>query len=450
MNDGLRTPWALGFVLVVGAVAGCSSDDEEGTGPIEDVTYWQSVAPIYADKCVQCHQAGGIAPFALDSYDSAVNFAAAAKAAVQSRRMPPYLVTADGSCGDFSEPWALSSQEIAVISQWADGTMDEGTPRTDIVPKALPTLGDTAVSVTTPEFVPQIVGGPLAEFDEYRCFLLDPQVTEDTFLTGFEVIPGNAAMVHHVLGFPVELDRDVGGQTNAEVMAALDAQSPDRAGWPCFNMAGEGVAVDGVPVTWAPGTGAVRYPGGTGIEFPAGAQIVVQVHYNLVSEELRGQSDSSTVRLAFEDNVQRLGFFDLQDEFLDSRLEGNPVSIPAGQASFEYQFEFDYDDVLGFVGGSIDIAGVFPHMHERGRTLRIERIRGGQSACVANVDRWDFNWQLIYLYQTPIQLRTGDRLRVTCTYNTEGLTGPTLPGWGTQNEMCLAGLLLSLPPGLGL
>ena len=39
--------------------------------------------------------------------------------------------------------------------------------------------------------------------DDYRCFLLDPQLREDTFLTGTTVLPGNADVVHHVILFRV-------------------------------------------------------------------------------------------------------------------------------------------------------------------------------------------------------------------------------------------------------
>ena len=437
------------FLIVFSASCAFACSDSSSTP--EEVTYWQSVAPILAEKCIHCHQTGGIGPFALETFDDVMRFAPAVKAATESKRMPPYLVEADGSCGDFASPQALTAREIATIGQWVDEGLQAGEPRSDITPRELPTLGANAVSMTTPTFTPEIVGGELAEFDEYRCFLVDPGVTEDTYLTGYDVIPGNAAIVHHVLGFFVDMDRAVdGSRTNGDVIAELDGNSPNRDGWPCFSMAGEGVAVDGVPVTWAPGTGATLYPEGSGIQFPANNKMVIQVHYNLADPEVRGQSDSTTVQVRFSNDIQRFGFFDLQDDLLASRIDdNNPIEIPPNSARFEYQFDIDYDEIISFAG-PLSLFGVFPHMHERGRTLRIERIRGGQTSCLADVGRWDFDWQLVYFYQQPVTLQFGDRLRVTCTYNTEGLTEPVLPGWGTRNEMCLAGLYLTLAPGLGL
>src|SRR4029079_17106899 len=79
----------------------------------------------------------------------------------------------------------------------------------------------------TPDFAPEPQGGALAAHDEYRCFLLESGLTAPRFITGYEVTPGNAASVHHVLVFTVDAAKSVGGgKTNGDVMAALDAASP--------------------------------------------------------------------------------------------------------------------------------------------------------------------------------------------------------------------------------
>ena len=43
----------------------------------------------------------------------------------------------------------------------------------------------------------------------------------------------------------------------------------------------------------------------------------------------------------------------------------------------------------------------------------------------------------------PLILDASDRLRVTCTYDTSDATNPVVPGWGTENEMCLVGMLIA-------
>ena len=39
--------------------------------------------------------------------------------------------------------------------------------------------------------------------DDYRCFLLDPELDKDAWLTGTQVLPGNPDVVHHVILFQV-------------------------------------------------------------------------------------------------------------------------------------------------------------------------------------------------------------------------------------------------------
>jgi RND family efflux transporter MFP subunit len=40
--------------------------------------------------------------------------------------------------------------------------------------------------------------------DDYRCFLLDPGVTAESFITGVRFVPGNPDVVHHAIAYRVE------------------------------------------------------------------------------------------------------------------------------------------------------------------------------------------------------------------------------------------------------
>jgi hypothetical protein len=94
-----------------------------------------------------------------------------------------------------------------------------------------------------------------------------------------------------------------GARSNEPQLRALDAETPDREGWPCFGMAGDGVDVAATPIVWAPGQGVVRYPAASGIALSPRATIVLQVHYNLADPKNLGKSDQTRIRLELSDHV---------------------------------------------------------------------------------------------------------------------------------------------------
>jgi hypothetical protein len=456
MHQTTWTPITSSMLLLVALLAGCSDDepaDESDTTETGDeaplvTTYWQDVAPIYFESCVSCHREGGIGPFPLDDYANAAAWASTSVLAVESRAMPPWLVTDDGTCNSWQHSRALSQTEIDTIVKWLDDGAPEGTIRDDLT---LPDVGGlpNTTAITTPEFVPEPEGGMLAKYDEYRCFLIDPELDHDVYMTGYEVSPGNDALVHHVLALPVDPNRVVdGGLTNMQVMQALDDESPDRLGWPCFGLAGDGVEVEGLPVSWAPGQGAVQLPADSGFRIGADNLMVVQIHYNMFDASLIGQSDSSTVELQLVDSVAREGLFDAPDGLLATMFEGDPHIIPAGESEHVFSWRLPADWYIGWQGSEkLELWGFFPHMHSYGVSLtaRLFDENGQEIGCVGEVPRWNFDWQIYYFMEQPIVLEPGYEIEVTCTYDTTHAPSDMLPGWGTFNEMCLMGMYLVAP-----
>jgi hypothetical protein len=427
---------SLGLTLTAGACGG--GGGESGGG-----TYWQDVAPIYYDKCVRCHQEGGIAPFRLDEYASARAHASAEAHEVEEGTMPPYFMVHDGSCGSFDDEATRTDAEKATIVAWARGARAEGTPGTIPLPER-PALAD-AVSVSTPSFAPVPQGGQLAEYDEYRCFLLDNPGPDDQFLIGYNVVPGEPAIVHHAIGFLIDPQEvaDSAGHTNGELMAAMDAESPDRLGWPCFGGAGDGLSVYSIPIAWAPGQGVVRYPDGMGVPVKAGFKLVVQLHYNLADPASAGKIDSTTIEMRFAPTVDRKIEFLLSDPFLDSLAAPMPASLPAGKKSTSYTWAQTARQMGVLV--TSDLLAVMPHMHGRGLRQTMTFGPAGGETCVSHVEGWDFHWQEVYFFRDRPKLTPSTRVQVTCEYDTSKDTAPVLPGWGTRNEMCLNALMIALP-----
>lgn len=423
--------------------------DREPDGP----TFYADVEPILEAECVSCHVEGGIGEMSLVTYDEAYEWSESIALAVRTRQMPPWAAVADGTCGDFHEPRWLTDAQVDTLVTWADNGAPAGdeADAVDVDPRPLPELLDP-VAGTTPEFVPEVVGGSFAENDEYRCFPLDFGGTPAGFLTGYDVLPGNEAIVHHVIVSVVDPNASsyVNGKSNAEQMASLD-DDDDRLGWPCFTGAGDGVRYRSEPVAWAPGQGAVRFPADSGVRVNDGDVLIAQVHYNLSDPDHIGESDSTTVLFDVAESVVNEAWIALPDRFLESIFTGSPDQIPPGEEAFVVDWTVSATRILEEGGHSwstaarAEIWAVLPHMHERGQTISMERVRGEDDTCVVDVSRWDFGWQRMYVYDTPVELLQGDRLSVECVYDTTDDTEPVLPGWGTQNEMCLVGIYAIIP-----
>src|SRR5262249_45753817 len=91
---------------------GCS--DDAATAP----TYHRDIRPLVEQKCANCHVAGGIAPFALSSYDDVAGHKDRIAVVVPARIMPPWL--ADPSCAEYYQPRNLSDAQIATFTRWID------------------------------------------------------------------------------------------------------------------------------------------------------------------------------------------------------------------------------------------------------------------------------------------------------------------------------------------
>jgi hypothetical protein len=426
----------------------------EPVAPAQAPTYYRDVAPIYASSCVRCHQEGSIAPFRLDDVQSAQAWAQASAAAVEQRVMPPFLVTGDGTCGDWADNEWLTDSEIALVRAWADGGAPAGDPAdAPSLEVSAPRLDSVGLSAQIPPYVPEISGVAGASHDDYRCFLVPNGATSEQWLTGYEGVPGVPGIVHHMAIYTVEPAGEsyVPGLTNGALLAGLDAADA-LEGWSCFGAAGEGVRHSGTPATWAPGQGAVLYPEGSGYRLRPGHDLVLQVHYNLGDPSWAGDPDTSRVDFSTAPQVERELWSSPADEFLTSYIlsqygMGESERIPAGNPAYRYSFPYSGAQMLADGGfdpaepRAFELVGVMPHMHERGRQQWV--AVDGQ--CAMEVTDWDFHWQRVYFWEQGQPMDSGSTVEVTCEWDASDASEDVMPGWGTESEMCLANLLFTTP-----
>jgi mono/diheme cytochrome c family protein len=373
-------------------------------------TFYKDVAPIVYNNCVSCHKAGGIAPFPLVDYKDALPTAGLMKSETASRNMPPFHINNHGDCNTYRDAQWLSDEEIATIAAWVDGGSLEGNPA-DAPPLPAEPPGLDKVSKTLDMGVKYTPDASLS--DDYRCFLVDPGLAEDHYLTAYHVKPGEPKVVHHVVVFAPITEAD---QQKAEELDAAEA----GPGYTCFG--GASVPAQ-IMVGWAPGVPATRYPEGTGLRVAAGRKLVLQVHYNLSTGAL---PDQTKVDLELEKTVAKPASI---HTVLDVNLSLTPgmEEVHAGATK-----NGPNTDVM--------VHGVFPHMHTLGRKLSVN-VMGG--ACLADVPDYDFNWQQFYMYKDPIAVPAGSKLSIACQYNTLGQVKTVTWGEGTGDEMCVALLYIT-------
>ena len=90
----------------------------------KSVTFAKDIAPIFQEKCQNCHRAGQMAPMSLVTYEEVRPWARAIKQRVVLRQMPPWHIDPTIGIQKFQNDISLSDAQIALISKW----VDEGAP----------------------------------------------------------------------------------------------------------------------------------------------------------------------------------------------------------------------------------------------------------------------------------------------------------------------------------
>jgi hypothetical protein len=369
---------------------------------------------------VSCHGAEGIASPPLTSYEEIAAAADRVKLMTTSRVMPPWGVDSSGDCNEFEAARWLSDDEIERIARWVDdGAPNGGEHQTPVAvdPPQFPTIDANAFASMTEAYVANV-----ERDDDYRCFVIDPQLEADGYITGYDVHPGDVRVVHHVLLFTID--------TDAVYDAARTLDDRDEGpGYTCYGGSRLPLSETRLIAGWAPGTGATRFPEGTGIPIDAGRSLVMQIHYY---PDGRTIPDLTRVELEVVPSVERpaiiVGAADLA------------MAVPAGlEAATTDPVQVRIPGIGAFVHG------VFPHMHKRGLRMQASLVHpDDRRTCLTRVDRWDFDWQQFYFLESPLYGASTDRIELSCTFDTRGATGPVRWGEGTDDEMCLLGLYVTL------
>lgn len=398
----------------------------------ESLSYFRDIKPIIDEKCTQCHVTGGIGPLPFTSYDELEPHLKLIRADIESDIMPPWR--AKGPRDQFIGDRRLSSEQKRKVLSWIDqgaplGDASEEPAHEPAVSRGLARV-DRTLQVSEPY-------APTHDPDTYRCFVLEWPETTTKFITGLGVLPERTAMVHHAIVYLISPE-------NVERVRKLDAEA-EGPGYDCFGSTGVGSWL----TSYEPGGYPQDVPGGLGLQIKPGSLLVLQVHYNTLNET---GADQSSVQLAFEDEVDRIGRTSL---FMNPSWLTGQMPIPANQSDVVHRYQGVPFDLL-LNPGEHDIYAVDLHMHTLASSGSIGIVRAADQSqeILLDIPSWAFEWQETYRFKQPVRLHAGDQLWVECHYDNTAdkqlvVAGKRLMprdvnwGEGTTDEMCLGNVLLT-------
>ncbi len=345
---------------------GCFIGREAKRPATGTITYAKDIAPLLQKRCVNCHRAGDIAPFALTSYEDAAAWAETIRRVVRSDRMPPWH--ADPKHGQFSNDPRLSAAEKQLILDW----VQNGTPRGESKDVAKPPAGDNEWRIGKPDLIirlPYPYKVPATGTLDYVYYLHDPGFKVDRWVKASEVRPTSRSTVHHAVVFvqpPGDITVMAKGGFGFEMLAA-----------------------------YGPGVAPRLLKDGLAKFVPAGGKLVFQMHYTPCGVE---QTDQTEIGLVFADPKE------VKKEHKSGIVINHNLKIPPGAADHmvaaDYQFRQD-----------TWLFSMAPHMHLRGKSFTFEaHYPDGKRETLLNVPRWDFEWQHIYELAQPKLMPEGTKL----------------------------------------
>lgn len=413
-----------------------------------DLSYEHDIAPIIAENCANCHRDGGIAPFAMDSNLAVQGWSPMIREVVMTKRMPPGQV--DNKVGHkMKNEMNLSDLEMQKLVRWVNNGSKVDS---EIDPLTALTWPTTKWSLGEPDLVVQVPEQsiPATGVVDYMDIPIDLGLEEDVWIKGSEVVPGDPAVLHHIITtvIPPEGAPDF-QQILMDILASLPAEKAQAIRNDLFAAVAAGKQPDigevfkeipevdigvflgggsdpdlGSVAGYAPGNSVALNPPGVGGLLKAGTTLNLQMHYTTSGKET---TDATEIGIYFYD----------EGEVPKERMSGgvgNAFSISIPPQAKDHEME-----LVTLVPEEAEIYSLMPHMHFRGKRMSFKAIYpDGSEEMLLSVPAYSFNWQLAHELEQPLRVPAGTKIIATGAFDNSS-QNPFNPdpnseiNWGEQS-----------------
>lgn len=332
------------------------------------VMFNKEIVRIFQRHCLACHNSGTITNISLATYAQARPWAKAFKEEVLEKRMPPFQAVK--GFGRFHDDYSLTQREIDQIVSWVEGGAPKGDDQ-DLPPS--PARGGWLLG--QPDLVLEPgskVNVPAGEGDEYRCIALPTNLKKARWVTAVDFRPGNEAAVH-CASFGIDLSqlRDTSDRS-------LDCAAADSLG------------------TWMPGQAVSRLPKNVARLLPAGARIVMRIHYHKTKEAVSDQSS--------------LGLYFARDQATKPlrtiALAAPETVIPAGAERYRVKVSYTMPEAA-------EAIAIRPLLFPFAKSVEATAYRpDGLTEVLIWARAYRYDWQPDYTLRKPVILPKGTRIEV--------------------------------------
>ncbi|MFP6617387.1 MAG: hypothetical protein VCB26_13360 [Candidatus Hydrogenedentota bacterium] len=301
-------------------------------------------------------------------------------ALLRTRAMPPW--PADPKIGAFSNSEFMTDAEIDLLIRWTKS----GLPRGNGDYQGPELRGEWGGGKPDHVFELPVYTVPEDTVGQYRTFQVATNFSEDRWIIGSEIRPGNKYAVRGILG--------------------------------------------GVLGVFQPGQTTLWHPASYGTRLKKGATVDVRIHY--YKEEGIEETDQSHIGVFFAKNDAHRRLIH------EAPMRAAPFTIAAGTADFEVMTHFKFPE-------DGEIVSLMPIMHFRGKRVAYTlRFPDGAKQRLLVIPEWNPNWKYRYVLREPVSAAKGSVVTASAVFdNSEanlknpdpwsdvdmGPAGETFEGW---------------------